>query len=305
MKIITHINHITNINENTFISNIQGDNLLYYKYHQTNPFYLMIMVNFSNNELVIEFTGKILLDNYIDLIHEGNIRQCLDIVNSLEICEIDVDAVMAHAHVAKCDVTKDIQVDSFPMVICQLRQQLRNYRQWNCRNYKSGVVIENTVKTPRHKKRLTVYDKSEELRKAENASFLNALADQEALLNYFENKIRFELNINTMAQIRKLLHIHDNSLIAVLSSDANPILTVVDEAMREFTPSRSCISLRDYERELFLKECHNDLVEVEAKIRTLVSKNTAIKRVMQPYIELHQQMQNNTDIGLNIRRIVA
>lgn len=305
MKIISKIDDIGNINENVFIANIQGNDLLYYKYLQSKPFYLLILVDYSKKELVLEFTGKILLDNYKDLINIDNIKLCLDGINKLGICTLNVDAIMFHAYVSKCDVTRDIQIDAFPTIISQIRQTLSNYRQWICRNYTSGVVIENTVKTPRHKKRLIIYEKAKELQKATNVDFLNAVKDRGRLLESFKDVVRFELNINTMSQIRGLLQIQNTSLMAVLSSTANPILEVVNQALKEFVPYKRCESLRDYERSLLLKECNYDLVAVEAKVRELISKNTLIKRVMQPYVELCQQMQNTSDIGMDVRLLIS
>ena len=202
-------------------------------------------------------------------------------------------------------MTKDVKVDNFPMIIRYCRQQLKNYRKWICRDYASGIVIENTVKTPRHKKRLILYDKYKELQKSENDCFFDAVLNREELLDSYRGIVRFELNINTMEQIRTLLSVADNSLNAVLTSEANPILTVIDEAIRERSSIRYCTNLRDYERVLFLKECCYDLMELEAKLRTLVSTNTSIKRVMRPYVELCEQMQNTADLGSEIRRMVA
>lgn len=305
MKIISKIDDIGNINENVFIANIQGNDLLYYKYLQSKPFYLLILVDYSKKELVLEFTGKILLDNYKDLINIDNIKLCLDGINKLGICTLNVDAIMFHAYVSKCDVTRDIQIDAFPTIISQIRQTLSNYRQWICRNYTSGVVIENTVKTPRHKKRLIIYEKEKELQKATNVDFLNAVKDRGRLLESFKDVVRFELNINTMSQIRGLLQIQNTSLMAVLLSTANPILEIVNQAIKEFVPYKHCENLRDYERSLLLKECSYDLVAVEAKVRELISVNTPIKRVMQPYVKLCQQMQNASDVGMNIRLLIS
>ncbi|WP_196245060.1 hypothetical protein, partial [Bacteroides fragilis] len=112
---------------------------------------------------VLEFTGKILLDNYKDLISINTINQCINEINKLGICTLNVDGIAFYSHVAKCDVTIDIKVSSFNAIVSQIRQSLSNYRQWICRSYANGVVIENTVKTARYKKRLVVYAKGEEL----------------------------------------------------------------------------------------------------------------------------------------------
>lgn len=305
IKIISQIDFISDINEKIFISNMKDNVLLYYKYKQKSPFVLIIIVNYEKKELVLEFTGKILLESYKELIHRDNLRQCLDSINKMGICTLDVDSIITHGIVAKCDVTKDVKVDNFPMIIRYCRQQLKNYRKWICRDYASGIVIENAVKTPRHKKRLILYDKYKELQKSENDCFFDAVLNREELLDSYRGIVRFELNINTMEQIRTLLSVADNSLNAVLTSEANPILTVIDEAIRERSSIRYCTNLRDYERVLFLKECCYDLMELEAKLRTLVSTNTSIKRVMRPYVELCEQMQNTADLGSEIRRMVA
>lgn len=305
IKIISQIDFISDINEKIFISNMKDNVLLYYKYKQKSPFVLIIIVNYEKKELVLEFTGKILLESYKELIHRDNLRQCLDSINKMGICTLDVDSIITHGIVAKCDVTKDVKVDNFPMIVRYCRQQLKNYRKWICRDYASGIVIENAVKTPRHKKRLILYDKYKELQKSENDCFFDAVLNREELLDSYRGIVRFELNINTMEQIRTLLSVADNSLNAVLTSEANPILTVIDEAIRERSSIRYCTNLRDYERVLFLKECCYDLMELEAKLRTLVSTNTSIKRVMRPYVELCEQMQNTADLGSEIRRMVA
>ncbi|MCS2997237.1 hypothetical protein [Bacteroides thetaiotaomicron] len=305
IKIISQIDFISDINEKIFISNMKDNVLLYYKYKQKSPFVLIIIVNYEKKELVLEFTGKILLESYKELIHRDNLRQCLDSINKMGICTLDVDSIITHGIVAKCDVTKDVKVDNFPMIVRYCRQQLKNYRKWICKNYENGVIIENIVKTLRYKKRLILYDKYIELHRRENECFLAAISNRGVLLDSYKGVVRFELNINTMAQIRALLSVADNSLNAVFASEANPILSVIDEAVRESPSIRHCTSLRDYERVLLLKECHNDLVEVEAKIRTLVSNNTSMKRVMKPYIELYQQMQNTADLGVDIRKMVA
>ena len=305
MKIVSKIDDISNINKNMFTSNAKGGNLLYYKYLQSKPFYLLILVDYLKNELVIEFSGKILLDNYKDLININSIRQCINEINKLGICTINMDGIIYHAYVVKCDVTKDVPIDNFHAIIGQIRQTLSNYRKWTCRDYANGVVLENTVKTPKYKKRLIIYEKENELQRASNDDFLSAVTNREDLLNSFKGIVRFELNINTMAQIRSLLNIESTSLMAVLLSAANPILEVVNQAIKEFVPQKQCDNLRDYERSLLLKECGYDLVAVEAKVRELISKNTPIKRVMQPYAELYQRLKGATNVGTDIRLLVS
>ena len=60
MKLVTKIDYISDIDYSKFILNSKEDSILYYKYQQERPFYLLVMVNYQHNELVLEFTGKII-----------------------------------------------------------------------------------------------------------------------------------------------------------------------------------------------------------------------------------------------------
>lgn len=303
IKIITSIDYINNINAEYFVSTIKSDEVLYYKYHQESP-YLLLMVDYVHNELVIEFTGKILLDDYPKLINKETIIQCFYNINKRHICTLDINSIVQNSEVVKCDVTKDIECN-ISSVETTIRQNLVNYTKWNVKGYNSGIVIENTVSTAKYKKRLAIYDKSNELNKATNTNFIRSLSNKDDVLNYFNDKIRFELNINTKTQIRQLLNIPNNSLSSVLASTTNPILTIIDEAVKYEPQQRNAQSLRDYERELLLRDCDFDLVKVETKLRSLSSKNTSIKRLMKPYKELYKRISLSNSHAFDIRELVV
>lgn len=308
MKIITSINNIKDINANYFVANIKNDEILYYKYLQEKPFYLNIIADYGKGELSIEFTGKILLDDYISLINKNNIKECFLQINRLGVCILDIDCILNDSLVVKCDITKDIVSDQINEIVLQIRQNISNYKKWIVKEYREGVSIENIAKTSRYKKRLLIYNKSKELLKATNNHFMSSLSDKERLLSYFEDKIRFELSINTMVGIRNLLNIPNNGLYMVLDANTNPILSVIDEAVKyNNAPVKfGHQTLRDYEHELLLKDCNFDLVAVEAKVRALSSKNTSIKRVMQPYRDLYKQiMSASITPNIDIRMLVA
>lgn len=108
-----------------------------------------------------------------------------------------------------------------------------------------------------------------------------------------------------MYQIRQLLNIPNNNLINVLRASTNPILTVIDEAVKYVPQQHKAQTLRDYEHELLLRDCDYDMVKVEAKVRALSSKNTSITRMMQPYKELYKRLQDNKASTIDIRALVA
>ena len=305
IKIITSIDYISNINTKAFNTTVKDDEVIYYKYRQETPFNLIIIVNYQQNELSIEFTGKILLDNYSKLISRDTIKLCFQQINSLGICVVDYDKILHDSKVVKCDNTKDVDCQNISDIIKTVRTNLKNYRKWVIKEYRGGITIENSVKSPRHKKRLSIYDKGKELQKANNTPFLNTISNHKYLNKYFENKIRFELNLNSMGQIRKLLNIPDNSLLNVLNAPCNPILAVIDESIKfsdTIQPQELC--LKDYERLLLIKDCDYNLAKVEAKIRSLIPKTTSVSLKMKPYRELFNRLESANTKSVDLRKLV-
>ena len=305
LKVVTNIEDITDIDTTVFVTQTKDEEILYYKYKQETPFYLLIRADYDKQELVIEFTGKILKENYPQLINRNNIVQCLETINAIGICRIDTEAILAHGEICKGDVTKDISSTQMQEIIAQLKQSLTNYDKWTCAKYQgNGLVIYNTVKTDKYKKRLSIYDKRKELNKACNREFLNTISNRQEMLDYFQDKIRFELNIDTKAQIRLLLGVMDNRLHSVLSSNANPILTVFDEAIRPNEVTAYHSDLKEYMMALLIRECHNDLEEVEAKIRAMTPKTVSIRKKMQPFRDLYTKIYDGNSISINVRNLL-
>lgn len=306
MKIISNINYISNIDTNKFIAHTKNNQVLYYKYQQQTPFSLIIVVDYQHKELSIEFTGKILLEKYPNLINAKTIRECFYNINHLGICNINVEAIINQSYVTKCDVTKDIATTGIATILANIRPNISNNKKWVVKGYKGGLTIEKVVSTSRYKERLVIYDKAKEMQRVENDKFLNCVSNAQDIVSYFQGKVRFEVNINTMSQIRTLLNIPNNDLKIVLSATSNPILTVINEAIKYNKPQHRKQTIREYERELLLKSCNYDIVNVEALIRSLSSSNTSIKRVMQPYKDLlNRLMVSPNATSLNLRDLVA
>ena len=304
LKLICSLDVVENINERDFQTIVMDGDITSYKYQQDQPFYLSIRKDFIHSECVIEFTGKILSDRYPELINRDNIRYCIEQIKALGICEIDTERLLQTAKVAKCDVTKDVASTEIKEIISQTKQNLTNYDKWEVEKYPNGICLRNKVTTDRYKKRIVIYDKGKELKQQTNSSFLQSLHQTQRLLDYFQDKVRFELNIGTMVQVKRLLKIGDNSLIEVLNSTANPLLSVIDEALKKRTDSRQHTDFKDYVNSLILADNHNDLAELEAKIRALTPKGTVIKRKMQPYRDYFNR-QTDTSQKIDIRGLVS
>lgn len=306
LKLATSSHYITNVNPSHFLETPMKQGDYYYKYHQDCPFSLTIINKPRKSELVIDFTGKVLKDDYPSLISRETIRQCLDNICAMNICDLDIDAILDNSEVCLCDVTQDI-VCSHPMADIKrhIKASIKNYDKWlvkKCQN--NGLEIYNSVTTSRRFKRFIIYDKAKEMKRAENRGFLACVDNPSAMLHQFDGKIRLELNLRSMEQIRNCLHIPNNQLQAVLNSTANPILDIYDEALTETIPTTDRIYNKT-EKLALLEQCKYDLQAVEMKIRENTPKNSSIRRKMEPYRVLLQYIQNTETIPMNLREFIA
>lgn len=300
LKIVADIQAIKVCDETRF-EFIEKDGIVCsLRYYQEQPFLLMIKVDYECGEVVIEFSGKILGKDYPKLISKDTILQCFRAIDALGLCKIDIDAMM-DADVVKCDVTKDIPVADVPQVTDYIRSHIRNYQRFVCRKLKNGnVVVEKNVVSKKTKKRMTIYDKGNEMRRSANRPFVEKYGLEDA----FSGMCRFELNLDSKEQIRKSLRIADTKLMTVLSSDADPISDFLDDVVepRETVPMTD---KKSYMTMLVLKDCDFDLEKVEAKMRIFYpSKGTSISRVMEPYKAMMERMssQQESDVWNDVRR---
>jgi len=296
LKITTSIDYIKDINMTVFKKKSIGDvTVETCEYKQTSPYSLLIRVDYLKNELVIEFTSKILLDNCIQLININNINECFNNINKLNICRLDINNIVNNSEVVKSDVTVDKPFyGAFQELKRHTISHISNHNKWICKSYQQGgLVVEKTVSTTRYKNRLCIYPKEKELKKCTKKVFLEHLSNKEQVLSYFKDKVRIELNINSKAQIRSLLGIEDTKLLNVLQASANPILTVIDEAIRKETTNTYCsTTIKERFCELMLIACGWDLRQLEAELRILYAKSTQITKIMKPYIALYNKRNN-------------
>ena len=300
LKIVADIRAIKICDESRFKLVEQDGVVSSLKYYQEHPFLLKIKVDYECGEVVIEFCGKILGKDYPKLISKDTILQCFQTIDALGFCKIDIDA-MLDADVVKCDVTKDIPVDDVSQVTDYVRGHIRNYQRFVCRKLKNGnVVVDKNVIGRKYKKRMTIYDKGNEMLRMENRAFVEKYGLEAA----FSGMCRFELNLDSKEQIRKALRIADTKLMTVLSAEADPISVFLDEVVEP----REAIPMTDkksYLTMLVLKDCDYDLEKVEAKMRQLYpSKGTSISKVMEPYKTMMEQMssQQESDVWEDVRR---
>ena len=293
IKIISSIENIKSLNEDVFENKVKDGCIVEQRYTMMSPYYLYIEADYREQELILEFTGKILKDDYKDLIHINNIHTCLSNINDLGLCDLNIDGILADGEIVKADVCLDVDYPDCKALTKSLRANVSNFNKYLARTIGDNFVIEKNVQTKSYKRRLTIYDKAKEIQKAGNRGFLSTLDNPQLLLDYFDGKIRFELNLNSKEQIRRSLNIADTSIQSVFGSVATPIWDILDNAIEERDGEVACSDIGELKNKLLLEFCGNDLAKVEALLRNYYSKGTHISQVMKPYRALAAKLSEN------------
>ena len=298
LKIVSDINNISNIDESVFHTNTLDGQIIEQKYSIQSPYQLYIEADYIERELVIEFSGKILKDDYPKLINTDTIATCLFNINALGICKLNTDRILEDGEVVKADVCRDVYCPDYKSLTATLQTSISNYKKYQARNISGNFIVEKNVQTKGLKRRLTIYDKYRELQRASNRNFLGIVEDSQGLLRAFENKVRFEINLYSKEQLRQCLHITSTNLASVLTSTANPIWALLDAAITDTDIGSNCTSITELKNQLLLEHCSNDLTKVEAMLRRYCSPNTHISQVMRPYRQLLAKLSSLPSVSI-------
>ena len=75
---------------------------------QKQPFNLFIQLKPHEGIAIIEFSAKILLDNYPQLITMNTIRQCFINICKMDYCKLDIENIIKDSELLSCDLTDDM-----------------------------------------------------------------------------------------------------------------------------------------------------------------------------------------------------
>ena len=285
---------------------ISDDIITAYKYQQTTPYLLYLEKDLKDNELIIEFTGKILGERYTELINQTNIHQCLDNINALDLCSLNTDAILKEGEIVKADVTIDAEYPDMPSLTKEIQSCVKNNERYNAFNEGGNFIIEKKVRTRNRKLRLTIYDKEKEMNHADNkrwmSSFGHAAAD--GMINYFKGKVRFEMNLNSIKAIKDSLQLHDNSISSVLNSTYNPIMPFLDKVLLDNAEARIAKSLGDMAKLALMEKYNYDLKAIDRLARDFKERNgktTNPSQTMKPYHQLYNALHTNQQTSLKER----
>ena len=162
------------------------------------PYNLYIAVSRPKQTLTLEFSSKILGCNYPKLISKHNIRECLENINKLGICRIDIDRILQDGCVTSADVTKDVHATLSDETLQALSVRVKNYRRYKWDYYDGeGIDFIRDVKSAKCKECIRIYKKEREIRKTKNKHFLSTLPNMQEVVNSFDGVTRFEVKLET------------------------------------------------------------------------------------------------------------
>lgn len=284
IKILTEKKYITKMDSNVTTRILKNNIGTAIRYSHKKPYSIYMNYSLQDNACIIEFSSKVLLERYPELINKNNIHQCLQNFENIGFCKIDIDSIMNDSELLTCDITRDISGIIHPDRLA-MKSCLINHNKFRVQKYgNSGYSVDKMVKTSNRKLRIIIYDKGKELQKKTNAEFLAMLKDMDNLLAYFDGKFRVEANINTKEQIRQLFQTESTYLLDVLNSQANPLLTLFDEVFVfpdepdqqiQVMPSPlSHMKLKMVKNALLLEACEYDMEKVDLVLNNTLSPNT-------------------------------
>lgn len=292
-------NAVSILQPEVFNTTVSGEGItIMSKFEQNYPFYYSIAVDYSKTTTIVEFNGKVLLDDYPSLISHTNITSCFEHINQCGVCYINTEQALQYSYVLQCDVTRDVPATC---TVKDLYQNLtmQNNRKWGLRDVTSNrFTIESTVSTKRKKTRLVIYDKGIEMSRKSNETFLATVSNPEAQLAYFNSMIRYELNLNSLDRIRHVFGTDDTRLTTLLHSSVDPINSVLNDIIFDdesalSKAAQSSGNLRTLEHLLLLAVCDYDIGKVERVIRDIYGKTRSIPRTLEPYQNLYHQLIRN------------
>jgi len=314
IKILTNKKYVEQLDSNVSTIVIQNNVQKEIRYSQRRPYQLYINNSEVEDKCVIEFSAKVLLDRYPELINKNNIHSCFDNINNLGLCKLHVQEIVNDSEFLSCDATRDIGGITMPDKLA-IKSCIRNLNKFRVQKYgNSGHTLTKEVKTKSRQIRLSFYDKYKELNKACNRDFLDELDHKYGLLAYFNGKFRVEANIKTISQIRQLFHVDSNRLMDVLNSPANPLLTWFDEALELpdnctpfLTETKSLLSynkLSELKNALLLQACDYDIEKLDLVLNNCLSPNTNKGRYRNKFVNLineYQKPNQNIQVMRSVR----
>lgn len=258
------------------------------KYSPAIPYNVYVATNNQHQTLEIEFSSKILRERYPELISRYTIRQCLENLNSLGICTVDVDGILRHGWVIKAAVTKDVKLKLTDVVLDALNQNVGNYRRFKWVHYE-GKGITFTKDVVYGKEEIKLYDKYKELLN-HSRKFVDTLPNRNEIMDYFYGITRFEIIITGEDEIRQRLGV-GNGIQEFFNALDTPIAEQFDrvfDVSAKILDTSQCRGHDDWAMAYVLDAFKGDLKQIEQTLRAdaVFSSRNGLSERMKKYQSL-------------------
>lgn len=310
IKLVSHTNHLISINEALFKHDIDPSTgeIKSVEFKSQNhkaiaPFELYIHANYQTGKTMIEFSSKLLLNDYPKLISAETLPQCLHNIEKLGVCCLNIDSLINDSSLTKLHVTKDIDLELTPDILNRLNLCTGDYRRYNWDVYNDGISFRKNVKSTGYRESLTIYNKEKEILLLPNRGFLNSLSNAEGIKNYFCGKTRIEVQLTGIKNIKRALAISDTSVKAVMNTDTNVLLSRFDKIFiggtqihKAFPDSLPVHTPSDYGLWSAIRLHQGDLKKIEQEIKDLKiygeNSRAAMWKLMKRVKEIAQAWNN-------------
>lgn len=259
------------------------------------PFNLYIAVDYIRQTLTIEFSSKILKENYHKLISKTNIRECLDNINQMDICEIDVNGILSEGCFNAVDITRDCDFALNEKALDALNTQVANFRRFKWKHYEGeGITFTKDVKCRKCTETITLYNKEKEITTGKNKNFLRTLPEPQKVIDHFKGKTRFEITLDTSKKIMSYLNIENTYISTVLNAKANPVLTQFDRVFGKVQENNieqlTFDNYDDFSMKILLEHYQLDLKRVEQEIRDKFASRSGLAKRLKKLESIHKSI---------------
>ena len=156
------------------------------------------------------------------------------------------------------------------------------------------LLLKRNHQDPLHKE---IYEhirfKEKEICTSHNKDFLNSLSQPQSVIDYFKEKTRFEITLDTPKKIMKYLNLTDTKIFSVLNSDTNPILAQFDKVFGNSTANMPNTTFDDYENwamKIILERYNGDLKLLEQDVRSKFSSRSGATKRMKKFETVYHAM---------------
>lgn len=184
----------------------------------------------ARGELIFEFSSKILMNNYSDLLTFDNIKIAYCFLKQVEV-KMDYNHFLEKSSVCRVHISLNIhsKIQSDDLISAFKKISIKNDR-YDLNSYNKKTLNMSKNKSEKHKINITIYDKANCLKdNSSDKNFLKWLSknnyNKDQVIENHKGILRLEQRIKNFKQMRKIFKIKDNNLISVLQSKEEHILS--------------------------------------------------------------------------------